>query len=206
MSDKLVALLLRHGTTDLNESGCFRAWLDVPLAPEGILQARKAAQFLKKYPIKRILCSPLLRAFVTADIAAKYQGEGMQVFQHRGLFPWNLGVFAGRPKKEAQAALKLFVNSPQVTIPSGESLEAFENRQFAFYEAVLKEKSGLTLMVCHTSNVVALQNFTEDERLGEPEDAETVKPGGVLAVYWDGKQHRAEPVFGKAEQAKFGGS
>lgn len=204
MKEKLVALLLRHGTTELNEAGCFRSWLDVPLAPEGIAQAQLAAKFLQKYPIKRILCSPLLRAFVTADLAAK--PHGLHVNQHRGLFPWRLGVFSGKPKKDTQAALKLFVNSPQVPIPEGESLEAFENRQFAFFEAVLKEKAGLTLMVCHTSNVVALQNFTEDERLGEPEDAETVKPGGVLAVYWDGKQHRAEAVFGAAEPAKFGGS
>lgn len=204
MKEKLVALLLRHGTTELNEAGCFRSWLDIPLAPEGLAQAHLAAKFLAKYPIKRVLCSPLLRAFVTADIAAK--PHKLQVYQHRGLFPWRLGVFSGKPKKDCQAALKLFVNSPQVPIPEGESLEAFENRQFAFFEAVLKENAGLTLMVCHTSNVVALQNFTEDERLGEPEDADTVKPGGVLAVYWDGKQHRAEPIFGAAEPAKFGGS
>lgn len=204
MKDKLVALLLRHGTTELNENGCFRAWLDIPLSPEGLAQAHLAAKFLSKFPIKRVMCSPLLRAFVTADIASA--PHKLHVNQMRGLLPWNLGVFAGRPKKDAQAALKLFVDSPQTPIPAGESLEAFENRQFAFYEAVLKEQDALTLMVCHTSNVIALQNFTDDERIGEPEDAETVKPGGILAIYWDGKQHRAEPVFGKAEEAHFGGS
>jgi broad specificity phosphatase PhoE len=205
VKEKLVALILRHGETDLNRDGCYRSWLDVPLAPTGIQQAKDAARFLSKFPIKRVLSSPLLRAFVTADIAAK--PHKLEVYQHRGLFPWRLGVFSGRSKKEFHPALKLFVEQRDVCIPDGESLDAFEDRQFAFFKAVLGAgDQPLTLMICHTSNVAALQNFTDHQFRGEPEDADMVKPGGVLAVYWDGKQHRAEPVFGKAEAAQFGGS
>jgi len=205
VKEKLVALILRHGDTILNETGCYRSWLDVPLSDGGIKQAQEAARFLSKFPIERIFCSPLLRAFVTADIASK--PHKLQVWQHRGLFPWRLGVFSGRSKKDNQAALKLFVASRDVAIPDGESLNAFEDRQFAFFKAILgKGDQPLTLMVCHTSNVAALQNFTDDQNRGEPEDADMVQPGGVLAVYWDGKLHRAEPVFGNAEAAQFGGS
>lgn len=205
MKEKLVALILRHGDTILNETGCFRSWLDIPLSDGGIKQAEEAGRFLSKFPIKRVMCSPLLRAFVTADIAAK--PHKLHVNQHRGLFPWRLGVFSGRSKKENQPALKLFVASRDVAIPDGESLNAFEDRQFAFFEASLgKGDQPLTLYVCHTSNVAALQNFTDEENRGEPEDSDMVQPGGVLAVYWDGKLHRAEPVFGKAEAAQFGGS
>jgi broad specificity phosphatase PhoE len=205
VKDKLVALILRHGETDLNRDGCYRSWLDVPLAESGIKQAQEASRFLSQFPIKRILTSPLLRAFVTADVAAK--PHKMEVFQHRGLLPWRLGVFSGRSKKEFHPALKLFVEQRGVPIPDGESLDAFEDRQFAFFNAVLDHGTKpLTLMVCHTSNVAALQNFTDEQYRGEPEDAEMVKPGGVLAVYWDGKLHRAEAVFGAAEPAVFGGS
>ncbi len=206
MKEKLVALVLRHGATDLNLGEArFRSWLDVPLAPEGIEQAKEASRFLSKFPIERVICSPLLRAFVTADIASK--PHKTQIYQHRGLLPWRLGVFSGRSKKENQSALKLFVKTRNVAIPDGESLDAFEDRQFAFFTAVLgKGDQPLTLMVCHTSNCAALQNFTDDEARGEPEDADMVKPGGVLAVYWDGKLHRAEAVFGEAEVAQFGGS
>jgi len=205
MKEKLVALVLRHGDTVLNETGCYRSWLDVPLSPGGIKQAEAAAKFISKFPIKRVMCSPLLRAFVTADIAAK--PHKLHVNQMRGLFPWRLGVFSGRSKKDNQAALKLFVASRDVAIPDGESLNAFEDRQFAFFAASLGQgDQPLTLYVCHTSNCAALQNFTDDENRGEPEDADMVKPGGVLAVYWDGKLHRAEAVFGQAEPAQFGGS
>jgi broad specificity phosphatase PhoE len=205
VKDKLVALVLRHGDTILNETGCYRSWLDIPLSDSGIKQAEDATRFLSKFPIKRVMCSPLLRAFVTADIASK--PHKLHVNQMRGLFPWRLGVFSGRSKKDNQPALKLFVQSRDIAIPDGESLNAFEDRQFAFFSASLgKGDQPLTLYVCHTSNVTALQNFTDEEARGEPEDADTVKPGGVLAVYWDGKQHRAEPVFGAAERAQFGGS
>lgn len=205
MKEKLVALILRHGETLLNAQNCYRSWIDVPLNDRGITQAEEAAKFLSKFPIKRVLCSPLLRAFVTADIAAK--PHKLRVGQTRGLFPWRLGVFSGRSKKENQSALKLFVASRDVAIPDGESLNAFEDRQFAFFAASLgKGDQPLTLYVCHTSNVAALQNFTDEENRGEPEDSDMVQPGGVLAVYWDGKLHRAEPVFGAAEPAQFGGS
>lgn len=201
-----MGFLLRHGSTELNEKKCFRSWLDIPLSDEGLQQARQAAQFLKKYPLKHVICSPLLRAFVTADIAAA--PHKLQVFQHRGLFPWRLGIFSGLSKDENQGALRLFVRNPTISIPEGECLMDFESRQFAFWNAALKmaRTAGLTLYVAHTSNVVSLQNFTQDGESLEPEDADTVKPGGVAAIYWNGKNHRVEPVFGQAEVAVFGGS
>ena len=204
MSEKMVGLILRHGETALNKEGAFRSWLDVPLADEGIRQAQDAAKFLKKFPIKHVISSPLLRAFVTADICC----QGNFVFQSRGLFPWRLGIFSGLPRDRHQEALRLFVKSPDVCIPGGESLMDFESRQFAFWDAALKmaRTEGLTLYVAHTSNVVALENFSSDEDRGEPEDSESVKPGGAAAIYFDGKQHRVEPVFGAVEAAKFGGS
>jgi broad specificity phosphatase PhoE len=206
VSEAHLGFILRHGQTALNQENCFRSWIDVPLDATGIEQARQAAKFLARYPIRHVLCSPLLRAFVTADTAAA--PHKLPVYQHRGLFPWRLGVFSGMSKQEHQEALRLFVQNPSVTVPNGESLQDFEDRQFAFWKAALPmaRKNGMTLYVAHTSNVVALQNFTQDGAAMEPEDAETVKPGGIAAIYWNGKEHRVEPVFGQAEAAKFGGS
>lgn len=208
MKGHMVGLVLRHGETQLNNQNCYRSWLDVPLDDNGLRQAEEAAEFLKKYPIRNVICSPLLRAFVTAITVAKK--HDLFVAQHRGLFPWRLGVFSGKPRSECDKALALFVKHPEVCIPEGESLHDFEDRQFAFWEAALKlaKTDGLTLYVAHTSNVVALENFTsEQETSGEPEmGSESVKPGGIAAIYWDGKTHRVEPVFGTPEKAKFGGS
>lgn len=204
MKERLVGLILRHGETEANADGKFRSWMDFPLNDAGLAQAHAAAKFLKQFPVKHCISSPLLRAFVTADICA----PGLMVYQHRGLFPWRLGIFSGLPKNENQAALRLFVANPEVCVPGGESLEDFESRQFAFWDTALTmaRGAGLTLYVAHTSNVTALVNFTEGEHEIEPEFGDSVKPGGVGAIYWDGSKHRVEPIFGTPEPAKFGGS
>ena len=206
MTERMVGLILRHGETEANAEGKFRSWLDIPLNANGIEQAKQAASFLAKFPIRHVISSPLLRAFVTADYAAA--PHKLPVFQHRGLFPWRLGIFSGLSKEEYQPALRLFVQNPDICVPEGESLHDFEDRQFAFWEAALKmaEQNGLTLYIAHTSNVTALQNFCEGMENIEPEMGESVKPGGVGAIYYDGEFHRVEPIFGQAEVASFGGS
>jgi len=206
MSERMIGLILRHGETEANQDGKFRSWLDFPLNEDGIQQAKDAAKFLKQFEIEHIICSPLLRAFVTADYAA--MPHKLQVFQHRGLFPWRLGIFSGLSKREYQPALRLFVDNPEVCVPEGESLNDFEDRQWAFWKTALEmaRNNGLTLYVAHTSNVTALENFTQGMESTEPEFGESVKPGGVGAIYWDGKNHRLEPIFGVPEAAKFGGS
>lgn len=203
---KLIALVGRHGSTVLNEEDCFRSWVDVPLSPEGVEQARAARDFLKKYKLKHILSSPLDRAYTTACICA--QPHDLPVCQTRGLFPWRLGVFSGLPKDPNQDALRLFVKNPTVAPPTGESLEDFEVRQFQFWKTALEtaRSTGLTLFDCHTSNVTALVNFTEGAESVEPEFGDSVKPGGVAEILWDGKHYHVEPVFGDEEKAAFGGS
>jgi broad specificity phosphatase PhoE len=190
----------------LNEQNSFRSWIDVPLDAKGLQQAKAAAEWLSDKGIVNIYSSPLLRAFVTADIASR--PHGLTVYQHRGLFPWRLGCFSGLSKKDNQAALRLFVRNASVAVPGGESLQEFEDRQYAFWGEALKRARahGITLFVAHTSNLVALQNFTKEGDAIEPEDADTVRPGGIAAIYFNGKTHRVVPVFGQAEDAKFGGS
>jgi probable phosphoglycerate mutase len=178
----------------------------VPLDDEGIQEAHAAARFLQKAPIKQIISSPLQRARTTAEIvAAKHN---LYVQQDGGLFPWHLGIFAGLNKDQNNAALRLFVHSPYVCIPGGESLEDFEQRQFSYWKEALAnaQATGLTLFVTHTSDVTALVNFTEGNENVEPEFGESVKPGGIAAIYWDGKKHCVEPIFGGEEEARFGGS
>jgi broad specificity phosphatase PhoE len=206
MNEQMVGLILRHGEAAANEQGIFRSWGDYPLTEAGIEQAKEAANYLKKYPICHILTSPLLRAFVTADYSAV--PHRLPVYQHRGLFPWRLGIFSGLDRDENQEALHLFVENPNVRIPSGESLRDFEDRQFAFWQAALAmaRKNGLTLYVCHNSVVTALLNFMEGGRKADSVTGSNIEPGGVAEIYFDGRQHRVEPVFGKSEPAVFGGS
>lgn len=67
-------LLIRHGTTEWNESGRLMGRLPVPLAPAGRAQARKLGVALAGVRIDSILCSPQPRATETAQIVAAHHG------------------------------------------------------------------------------------------------------------------------------------
>lgn len=207
MSDRtLVGLILRHGETELNRNNCFRGFSLVPLDDNGIQQAHAAAKFLKTAPLKQIISSPLPRAVTTASIVAA--GHGLYVNQNGGLLPWHVGMFGGLDRDQNNPALRLFVQSPYVVIPGGESLEDFEQRMFAFWKEGLANAraTGLTLWVAHTSNCVALVNFSEGNESVEPELGDSVQPGGVEAIYWDGTRYWVEAIFGGEDEAVFGGS
>jgi broad specificity phosphatase PhoE len=205
VSKTLVALFLRHGSTEANEQNLYRSWGDWNLDDIGVAQAKAAAKFLKVYDIKHVVSSPLLRAFTTANIVTP---TDVDIEQTRGLLPWHLGLFSGTSRDKNEEALHLFIANPEVTVPNGESLEAFENRQFTFFQNYLERarKVGLTLFVAHTSNAVALNNFLEGGDSIEPEVGEAVQPGGIGAIYYDGKQHYFETIFGEEKPAEFGGS
>lgn len=207
MADKPIAYVGRHGSTLANERKLFRGWSPIDLSDEGYDQARAMRDFLKSKKIDRIISSPLPRAYNTALIVSESVGVGVE--QDGGLLPWHIGIFASEPKDEVQDALRLFVQSPLVCVPKGESLEDFESRQFAFWKLATERvltTNDIVLFVCHTSNCTALVNFSEGAENVEPEFGDSVSPGGVAAVYWDGKKFKVEPIFGEGETAQFGGS
>lgn len=71
--------LLRHGETAWNRDGnryCGRS--DVPLSPEGLDQARKAARYLAPISFAAAYCSPLQRSVQTASIIATPHGLPVQ--------------------------------------------------------------------------------------------------------------------------------
>ena len=109
--NKLVGYICRHGESLGNNMGLFRGVLDTPLTKTGISQAHKAKDFLANKKIDHIIASPLLRAFITADIISK--PHNIQVYQHRALFPWSLGVFTGLDKEANKEALELFISNPE---------------------------------------------------------------------------------------------
>ena len=62
-------ILVRHGATDWSEAGRHTSYTDRPLTPNGERQARALAGILAEHPIAVTLCSPMLRARTTAELA-----------------------------------------------------------------------------------------------------------------------------------------
>ena len=206
MPRELIALLLRHGETELNAEDCFRGMSNPPLDDEGVKQAERAATFLKGTPIKRIVSSPLLRAYQTAHIVGDAIGMGEQIEQTGGMFPLNVGFMAGRPKEDYNPILEFYVNNPKLVIPDGESIDMFETRMQQFYTNKLKEAEniGLTLFIGHTSNIVAMNNLIAGNKDLAPELGESVGPGGIMGIYGFKDEYTIEVVFGKPRESDIG--
>jgi probable phosphoglycerate mutase len=71
---------LRHGETDWNAEGRSQGRTDIPLNAVGHAQAARAARTLRTIgPIASIVASPLIRARVTAEVAAEALGLPLSI-------------------------------------------------------------------------------------------------------------------------------
>lgn len=178
-----VLLILRHGSTILNQKKAFRGWVNVPLNEDGVQQAVEAREFLQDYPIKKIYCSPLDRAVYTAMVIE--EGRDIQIIKTDDLMPWNVGFLTGQSKEENLPELRKYIDNPDEPVPDGESLNAFKERVFAFYDKLKPEFSpdNLILLVTHTSLVTALNQWVDENYAADEEVDESVSPGGIAGLY-----------------------
>ncbi|MDO9710016.1 histidine phosphatase family protein [Paracraurococcus lichenis] len=87
---------LRHGETDWNAQGLSQGRTDIPLNAIGLAQAERAARTLQGIGgIATIVASPLIRARVTAEIAAA--ALGLPLAFDPDLQEVNFGEQEGRP-------------------------------------------------------------------------------------------------------------
>ncbi len=63
---------LRHGETDWNKQGLMQGHTDIPLNDTGRAQAEAAVAALSRVKIDRIVASPLVRAYETAEIVNRH--------------------------------------------------------------------------------------------------------------------------------------
>jgi 2,3-bisphosphoglycerate-dependent phosphoglycerate mutase len=59
-------ILVRHGASVWNERNLFTGWVDIPLSPKGIEEAKAAGRQLARQPIDLAFTSDLIRAQMTA--------------------------------------------------------------------------------------------------------------------------------------------
>jgi 2,3-bisphosphoglycerate-dependent phosphoglycerate mutase len=76
-------ILMRHGQSMWNAAGLFTGWVDVPLSPKGIDEARDGGRAIAHLPIDEVHTSTLIRAQMTAMIAlSEHSGNKTPVFQY----------------------------------------------------------------------------------------------------------------------------
>ena len=78
---KATLILVRHGRSSWNAEGRFTGMVDVPLAPEGWDEARKAGEALAQMKVDAAFSSHLMRAMLTlAVILRENKASGSPIF------------------------------------------------------------------------------------------------------------------------------
>ena len=195
--------MIRHGTTTLNAKNAFRGMLDPELDDAGIRDAHRAAEFLSRQSIERIVSSPLCRTIQTAEVLSGKLG-GRCIEQSRCLFQWQMGTeFYGADKDEKKSDLAHYVKNIHKTPPNGESLADFIERTGDFFEDKLQQPI-LTAYVTHSSNIIALNDLINGTAPQHPEDATVVKPGGICAIYETEDGYELKAILNAETKAEFG--
>lgn len=172
--------VVRHGTTDLNAGNKFRGFMDVDLDDQGRIDARSVRDLLADVPLVAIFSSDLSRAAETADIIN--QKHKLKIEQVAAGRPWHVGKFAGKTKSEInKRALASYADTPDISVPEGESLNEFRARYKALFDRRVQDSmdlGGPILLVGHASNLHEVGNIISGDI-----DAYDVDPGGIVAIY-----------------------
>lgn len=168
----VVALVMRHGDTVLNDEGRLRSMLDVDIDEEGQKQAQDAAKFiLENYPnVKRIVTTPLKRTQQTVVPIAEATGITPEI--EPAIVTWHMGVLIGQKKDEVKPLLDHYVENPDESIPEGESLSQVLERAMPVLEQLLEEAEDNPItLICMTSSVIVpLIKLINGNPIAEPGD------------------------------------
>ena len=135
--------LVRHGETPWSISGQHTGSTDIPLTPQGRLQAVAIGRLLAGRSFEHVFTSPMLRARETARLA----GFGDRIRVHEGLLEYDYGEFEGLTTRQIRAihpGWQLFREG----CPGGESPEQMAKRVDALIEE-LRELGGNSLLFGH---------------------------------------------------------
>ncbi len=156
-------ILVRHGRTAWNvgthdahglaggPTGRFRGTIDLPLAAEGISQARFTAQRLSSLHVDAVYCSPLQRAAHTAQIISEPHGLPAETLS--GLSSMDYGDWAGQSTADVSRRwpdlYRQWHDNPfRVQIPGGECLADLRERAVTAVTATLDHHAdGETLIL-----------------------------------------------------------
>jgi broad specificity phosphatase PhoE len=135
--------LVRHCETEWSISGRHTGSTDIPLTPEGRLQATAIGKLLAGRRFDHVFSSPMLRARETARLA----GSGDRVRAHEGMLEYDYGEFEGLTTgqiRETHPGWQLFRDG----CPGGETPEQMAKRVDALIEE-LRELGGDSLLFGH---------------------------------------------------------
>lgn len=183
-------VLLRHGESQWNLENRFTGWVDVPLSPKGIEEAKSAGEKLREMKFHRAFTSVLMRANETLRIVLEAIGQtGIPIEKDKALNERMYGELQGLNKAETaqkygDAQVKIWRRSYDVRPPGGESLKDTAERTLPYYEKMIKPhllKGETIIIAAHGNSLRAL--VMELDQLSKEAVLELNIPTGVPLLY-----------------------
>jgi 2,3-bisphosphoglycerate-dependent phosphoglycerate mutase len=183
-------ILLRHGESQWNLENRFTGWVDVPLSPRGVQEAKNAGNKLRGFKFDRAFTSVLVRANDTLRLALETVGQTtIPVEKDKALNERMYGDLQGLNKAETaqkygDAQVKIWRRSYDVRPPGGESLKDTAERALPYYEEKIKPyllKGETIIIAAHGNSLRAL--VMQLDRLSKEEVLELNIPTGVPLLY-----------------------
>jgi 2,3-bisphosphoglycerate-dependent phosphoglycerate mutase len=187
-------ILLRHGESQWNLENRFTGWVDVPLSPRGIQEAKDAGVKLRSFTFDRAFTSVLARANETLRLVLEAIGQtAIPIEKDKALNERMYGELQGLNKDETvkkygEAQVKIWRRSYDVPPPGGESLKDTAERVLPYYEQTIKPyllKGETILVAAHGNSLRAL--IMELEQLSREQVLELNIPTGAPLLYELGK-------------------
>jgi broad specificity phosphatase PhoE len=164
-------ILVRPGTTDLDEQGRITGSLDIPLSLAGEEQVRALAESVSHFPITRIYTGPSLSARQTAR---EISNEGrIKIHVDENLMNLNCGLWHGKRIDELKTnqprLFRQWIEQPQIVCPpDGESIDAVVNRLKSIVKKIRrKHKSGCCCIVAAEPLACILTSLLENIELAD---------------------------------------
>lgn len=183
-------VLLRHGESQWNLENRFTGWVDVPLTPRGIQEAKNAGDKLRGFTFDRAFTSVLARANETLRLALEAIGQSdLPVVKDKALNERMYGELQGLNKSETakkygEAQVKIWRRSYDIPPPGGESLKDTAERVLPYYVQTIKPyllKGETILIAAHGNSLRALT--MELEQLSREQVLELNIPTGAPVLY-----------------------
>ena len=161
-------VLVRHGLSTYNKENVFTGQQDVPLAQEGVEQARRAAHTLANTRFDHAFVSTLKRAHGTLEPIIQH--TSVPITRTSALDERSYGELEGMNKDEARKRFgeqQVFIwrRSYGVKPPGGESLKDVYERAVPYFEThilPLVREGKNVLVVAHGNSLRAIIKYIED--------------------------------------------
>lgn len=183
-------VLIRHGESQWNLENRFTGWVDVPLSPKGIEEAKAAGKKLAGFTFDRAFSSVLARANDTLRLILEALGQtAIPLEKDKALNERMYGELQGLNKAETakkfgDEQVKIWRRSYDVRPPGGESLKDTAERVLPYYDGRIKPyvlKGETILIAAHGNSLRAL--VMQLEQLTREQVLELNIPTGAPLLY-----------------------